>query len=537
MLDAMTLSRNMAAKLAALIFAVAALAGVTLHGLQQLQHRTTAQLALLEQWRSLHQSFVHNVATPVIEARLALDQPPPPPPEAMSDERPPEAMSDEKAEASSPQIRNQQSAISNSSEPPAAAQRAADRAALALSQLDWPDDAPDELLAAARHEQRALTAIAASPDPRADLVAAYSLTAKIASQMRLASQAVTDQVQRRIAALRWRLSLLGGFIIVGAIALGVWQHRGVMRPLSRLAAGVRELAAGRFDRRVSERGPAELAALAAEFNQMTDRLRQFYENLEQQVRDKSRQLAQAERLASVGYLAAGVAHEINNPLGIIAAHAELALRKMKNDDPAAPAMRVVVEEAFRCKQITQRLLSLSRGSRERRPVSLKALAEQTVGMVRQLPRAAGQSLRVELTDPLNVSADASEIKQVLLNLLLNALDACPPGGGRVTITGRRDGARVELRITDNGRGMNPATLAKVFEPFYTAPGSSYPGSSERPHLPGTGLGLSISHAIITEHAGELIAHSEGEGQGATFTLRLPAIETYVPRRRGDAEKA
>ncbi|MHB1158552.1 MAG: sensor histidine kinase [Phycisphaerales bacterium] len=488
MLDAMTLSRNMAAKLAGLVLAVAALAGVTLHGLQQLQHRTAAQLASLEQWRSLHQSFVHNVATPIIEARLALDTPPPPeiPP-------PPEVS--------------------------VTARRAADRAALALSQLAWPDDAPAELVAAARHEQRALAGIAWSFDARADLIAAYSLTAKIASQMRLASQAVTDQTQRQIAALLLRLSLLGGFIIVGAVALGVWQHRSVMRPLSQLTAGVRELAAGRFDRRVSERGPAELAALAAEFNQMADRLQQFYENLEQQVRDKSRQLAQAERLASVGYLAAGVAHEINNPLGIIAAHAELALRKMKDDDPAASALRIVVDEAFRCKQITGRLLSLSRGSRERRPVSLKALAEQTAGMVRQLPRAAGQSLIVELTDPLATIADASEIKQVLLNLLLNALDACSNESGRVTITGQRDGPMVELRITDNGRGMNPATLAKVFEPFYT----EKKGTQASGELPGAGLGLSISHAIITEHAGELTAHSEGENRGAMFTLRLPSI--------------
>jgi signal transduction histidine kinase len=393
------------------------------------------------------------------------------------------------------------------------------QAADAMSRLHWPDDTPAPLRDASQQVSRSLARIASQPrdgnwsqtQTRDELTAAYSLAAQLASHMQIVSREITRQTQQQIHQLLLHLALLGGAIVLVAIALSIWQHRSVMRPLSQLTSGVRRLEAGRFDQRINEAGPAELAALARDFNRMADRLQQFYENLEQQVRDKSRQLAQAERLASVGYLAAGVAHEINNPLGIIAAHAELALRKTSGGDPTAPALRIVVEEAFRCKQITQRLLSLSRGSQEREPVSLVALAEQTAAMVRQLPRAAGKTVTVQSADPLNVNADASELKQVLLNLLFNALDACPASGGRVTIIGRLDGKIAELQVIDNGRGMIAATLAKAFEPFY----------SEKRGV-GVGLGLSISHAIITEHGGELTAHSEGENHGATFTLRLPA---------------
>jgi signal transduction histidine kinase len=228
-------------------------------------------------------------------------------------------------------------------------------------------------------------------------------------------------------------------------------------------------------------------------------------------------------LASVGFLAAGVAHEINNPLASIAMCAEsLQGRLGAVLDPGDERHRVVAQylqmvqdEAFRCKGITEQLLDFSRvGQTTRQKVELGELVQDVVGMVGHLGRYQGKRVEFDHADPVALPVNVSEIKQVVLNLLTNALDSLDERGddrGLVRIRLRQRDNAAELSVIDNGGGIAPDVLEHVFEPFFT----------RRRAGQGTGLGLSISYRIIADHGGQLTAESPGVGRGATFTVRLP----------------
>jgi signal transduction histidine kinase len=318
---------------------------------------------------------------------------------------------------------------------------------------------------------------------------------------------------------------VGAVVVIGGAIIGIRQYRSVMRPIARLSDGVRSIATGNFSRRINTVGDdREFAELGRDFNRMATELESLYRELDQKVAIKSRQLLRSERLASVGFLAAGVAHEINNPLGIIAGFGERAIQQL--DDPRAEpatqvvqarqALKVICEEAFRCKGITDRLLSLARpGDETRTAVSLDTLVGDVVSNLVALKQYADRKVDVksDAPDDLIVQANPGEIRQVILNLLLNALEATAPAVGQIQITIARRGAEVELSIRDNGRGMTPQTIEHLFEPFFT---------EKRNESRGTGLGLSITHAIVAAHGGSIHAESAGPQQGSCFIVRLPA---------------
>lgn len=319
-------------------------------------------------------------------------------------------------------------------------------------------------------------------------------------------------------------------LIVAAILLGLIQYRVVTGPLRRLQAGVRRVADGQFDQTLTTEGDGEFVELAVDFNRMAGELRALYRNLEEKVAQRSRQLVRSERLASVGFLAAGVAHEINNPLGIITTYAELSLRDMDAIAPSTAAaqvresLEVMREEAFRCKQIIEKLLSLSRmGDGNRGPVPIRKCVDDVVTMVSRLPKFSGRQLTSALDLPasITVHGNQAEIKQIVLNLVVNAMEAVEPGG-HVRVEGHATGELVELLITDDGCGMTPRTIEHVFEPFFT----SKPSNGEH----GSGLGLSICHAIVESHQGSIAAQSEGPGKGSRFIVRLPREATPVSQR-------
>jgi signal transduction histidine kinase len=271
----------------------------------------------------------------------------------------------------------------------------------------------------------------------------------------------------------------------------------------------------------------------------------LYRGLEEKVIQRSRELVRSERLASVGFLAAGVAHEINNPLSVISGYAELASTKLErvlnsdegrgsSDEAAAAAeaealgaaldaQTIIRDEAFRCKEITGRLLSLARGgSDSRQPLQMSAVAEQVATLTHGLRNYRDRTIRLNFQpdEPLDVLANPVEMKQVLLNLTVNALEASP-AAGEVRIGGRRVGDWIELSVEDNGRGMSAETLEQIFEPFFTAKR----GAGE----PGTGLGLSITHAIVENHGGQVRAESAGPGKGSKFVISLPVMKA-IPMR-------
>jgi signal transduction histidine kinase len=299
-------------------------------------------------------------------------------------------------------------------------------------------------------------------------------------------------------------------------------YKSVVRPIRDLEQGVGRVARGDFEHRIDIRSGDEIEDLAAAFNNMTGRLSEMYRSLAQQVNERSRQLVRSERLAGVGFLAAGVAHEINNPLASIMFYSEALERRLadllrargidpQERDVITKYLKVVQEEAERCKGITSKLLSFSRGGdRTRERADLTEVVQGVLDMVQHLPSCKDKQLVFEPHDHAHAWVNAQEIKQVFLNLVVNALENMDDGG-RLTIRTACANGQVELTFADTGCGMSADVLENMFEPFFTR---SRTGK-------GTGLGLSISHRIITQHGGEISADSPGPGQGSTFTVRLP----------------
>lgn len=327
--------------------------------------------------------------------------------------------------------------------------------------------------------------------------------------------------------------MLAGVVLLAAL-LSILQYRSIMTPLLRLKRGVHRIASADFADKLEPAGDAEFVALSQDFNRMAGELEAFYRDLEQKVMAKSKELVRSERLASVGFLAAGVAHEINNPLNIISGYAELTAKQLREPlDPtaaveAAQSLQIIRDEAFRCKEITGKLLSLTKGGDNREVLSLDEVARDVARMTAGLKNYRDRQVvvRMEGAEPLQVVANLNEMKQVLLNLTVNALEAVKPGEGEVRIEGRRSDGWVELSVKDNGRGIAPETLKHVFEPFFTEKRGS--------GMPGTGLGLSITHAIVEKHGGRIVAESEGPGRGSRFTLHLPS-EQLQTRGRTEAQ--
>jgi two-component system, NtrC family, sensor kinase len=299
-------------------------------------------------------------------------------------------------------------------------------------------------------------------------------------------------------------------------------YRWVVRPLRILQRGVGGVARGDFSRRIELHSGDEIQDLADAFNDMTGRLQEMYANLAQQVNERSRQLVRSERLAGVGFLAAGVAHEINNPLASIAFCSEALDRRIDElvrqwpvdaDEQKiiAKYLKMIQEEAFRCKEITEKLLAFSRGGeRKREPTDLADVVQGVLDVVQHLQNCKGKQLVFAPREPILAWVNAQEIKQVFLNLVVNALDSMDEGG-RLTITHGMHNGMVELIFRDTGCGMSAEVLENLFEPFFTRNRTGK----------GTGLGLSISHRLITQHGGEIEATSDGPGKGSTFVVRLP----------------
>jgi signal transduction histidine kinase len=319
--------------------------------------------------------------------------------------------------------------------------------------------------------------------------------------------------------------------VVMTLAFGRMAYRWIVHPIRDLELGVSRIAKGDFEHRVDIHSGDEIEDLAKAYNDMSAKLSDIYRDLHNQVNERSRQLVRSERLAGVGFLAAGVAHEINNPLASIAFCSEALERRLsellggngtsglrldarhltQERDIVAKYLKMIQEEAFRCKEITQKLLAFSRGGeRKREHTDLAEIIQGVLDMVQHLQNCRGKALVFQPIGTLQAWVNAQEIKQVLLNLVINALDSMEEGG-TLTITSAISAGVIELTFQDTGCGMTAEVLENIFEPFFTR---SRTGK-------GTGLGLSISHRIITSHGGEITATSAGPGQGSTFVVRLP----------------
>jgi signal transduction histidine kinase len=366
---------------------------------------------------------------------------------------------------------------------------------------------------------------------REDVEALRVLAAELPSHLhdRLHELANDVRTQYRVAiGLAWVTAVLATMLLVAAVQL---FRKWIARPLATLVEGSREVAAGKFDHRIHLESDDEMRELAEAMNAMTERFQEIRDDLDRQVRERTKQVVRSEQLASVGFLAAGVAHEINNPLASIVLCSDSLESRLadlfERTDGSCAADRDVVrsyldmiqKEAFRCKQITEKLLDFSRtGDPERHHTDLRELVTGVIEIVQHLGRYDNK--HIELTDGEPVIAEVcpQEMKQVVLNLITNAVDSLDPGG-TVTVAVSSGGANAEVVVTDNGCGMTEEVIRHLFEPFFT----------RRRNGQGTGLGLSITYRIVEEHNGQITARSDGVGRGSQFTVTLPLRQPITQR--------
>jgi signal transduction histidine kinase len=392
-----------------------------------------------------------------------------------------------------------------------------DTDAVEAAPLQWVDESSrDDCL---RLISRAIAETDAGSQSVPSLNQLFARMSKISGDVRQSivdAQAAADH-QNQLSL--WFIIGLCAVVLVAAVAIGVRQYRRVVGPVQKIGGGARAFATGNFKQHITLNADREFVALANDFNHMADELAALYQTLEQKVQAKTKELLRSEQLAAVGYLAAGVAHEINNPLGIIAGYSEHTLARLNGnstDSETQKALKIICEEAFRCKQITDRLLSLARpGGEFRRIVSIAIIAETVVSTLAGLGTVGKRTLTLDAGagQNLDAMADEGEMKQVLLNLIINALEAVDPNTGQVRMSVGRRNDKINVIVTDNGEGMTAQTLDNIFQPFFT---------EKRGQRHGTGLGLYIAHAIVTDHGGRIWAQSAGPNLGSTFNIELPA---------------
>jgi two-component system NtrC family sensor kinase len=308
--------------------------------------------------------------------------------------------------------------------------------------------------------------------------------------------------QELVDDFRRRVLLISGATILLAILIAIPLARSITRPLTVLAAATRKVARGDWSVRVPVLGQRETSILARSFNTMVETLEEAQD-----------QLVQQEKLASVGQLAAGVAHEINNPLGSVLLYADILRKETPDDDQQQKDdLGLIMAEATRCKTIVNDLLNFARQNEVlAQATNLNTLLQELVTEVGKQEVFQGIELLTDLAPELpSIEADPLQLRQVFLNLMKNAAEAMPDGGRLTLHTWKGPGPdSVTVEVQDTGTGISEENMKEIFTPFFTT----------KPIGKGTGLGLAIIYGIVKMHRGQIAVESE-EGRGTTFTITL-----------------
>ena len=308
-----------------------------------------------------------------------------------------------------------------------------------------------------------------------------------------------NQIKTHILLIMTLLILVVG---VSATALVFRASTIFTSPITHMMSVIKRVKRGNMDERMTVSGEDELAEMASAFNRMTDII--------QRNKEMESNLAQQGKMASLGVLSSGVAHEINNPLGVILGYAGYLESKMSEDDPNYQYIHEIKRESKRCKKIVQDLLSYARTPRPTlEPTDLNNLLQQIVDFAANHTDMRGITISTMLASGLPlIELDGDQMRQVAINLILNAGGAMPDGGTLTVSTEAVDASHVRITFSDSGCGIPAESLERIFEPFYTTKAR------------GTGLGLAITRQIIEQHHGEIHIDS-AVGRGTNVTVTLP----------------
>ena len=315
-----------------------------------------------------------------------------------------------------------------------------------------------------------------------------------------------EKVEHEILATVKRIAALTVVLLFAGFAIIVLLSRRFISPITQLANTMEQARGDYLDLKVDVKGHDELAVLGERFNSMIERIRQANEELKK----THEKLVQSEKLASIGVLAAGVAHEINNPLGGI--FNCLQMLKQNGEDPKLREkyLDLVREGMDRIESTVSKLLWMARKT-ERSPVevNIRNAVEGVYSFLKYKIRDGRIAFRNEVPEGLRFTFDVHDLQQLLLNLFINAVHAMEPEGV-LTVKADRQDSFVAIEVTDTGCGIPPEKVGRIFDPFFTTKTTGE----------GTGLGLWLTYEIVRSYGGEIAVESE-TGKGSRFTMRFP----------------
>lgn len=340
-----------------------------------------------------------------------------------------------------------------------------------------------------------------------------NLATNISRKSSRESDDAISKIENLIKSARvWHILII--LLVIVAVSFGLLLSSYIAnlfyRPMENLARAMKKAQHGKLSARADTFREDEVGALAKGFNSMMDEI----ERSNNKIKTLQTQLIQSERLASLGEISAGIAHEINNPLAGILIYSNLLLEDTKDAAPEKENLKRIMEQANRCKDIVKGLLDFSRQTEPKiELISINKYIEGALKLVENQALFHNIEIRRELAQNLPfIKGDAAQLQQVFLNILINAGEAMPQGGKIDVETNlSKDGNFIEIKFKDTGCGIPKKNLKKVFDPFFTT----------KPPGKGTGLGLSVSYGIVKNHNGVIDIESQ-EGKGTTFTIKLPS---------------
>ena len=306
----------------------------------------------------------------------------------------------------------------------------------------------------------------------------------------------------------WGITLAG---MLAAFIVSWFLARGILKPIKRLVFASQELAKGNLEYQIKIKSNDEIGELGKTFNRMVSSLKERDEQLKE---NTQQQIMKSERLASLGTLAAGVAHEINNPLGTISMYSQMTFDELAEDNESCREnLAIVIKQTDKAARIVKNLLEFARQSEpEMRMLDINEVLKQSIAITAHAAELRNIKMAINLNSEIpGIEGDSDKLQQVFINMIINAIHAMPDGG-ELTIAARpvKDGNFVEIEISDTGCGIPEENIKKLFDPFF----------STKETGEGTGLGLSVSLGIVERHGGSIDVRSK-VNEGSAFTIKLP----------------